>query len=414
MKTLLKIREDRKEEFLDFVKRINKKADKLGLPSISLIFSEREIVPDKINDPTGKRGLMLILLPVLVEGEEPVLAGWRFVAALDHVIEDRAIIDTAASDGEELKSANIVRCKPGEEIDSKWRTARSNCDHCRLVRNRLKTYLLRHESGKMVQVGSTCIGDFLGCGLNPEAAAIYQEELFELQSRNWSEESSGGSGPKAIETDKALAATAAHIRLYGWKSRAQAKNDFRVIPTASQVLGWLFFRSRYASEEERKRWTEAIPIEADTEKAKKAREWALKSIPASDYEHNLKTIASMEIVGIDHLGLATSLVSAYDRAIGEELKRKMAATNSQHFGELKKRGVWEGTIARIKTIDGRYGTTWIVGFQIDGNEAVWFSSNPVEFQIGDKVKISGSVKAHDEYKGVKQTVLTRCKLEKIG
>ena len=49
-----------------------------------------------------------------------------------------------------------------------------------------------------------------------------------------------------------------------------------------------------------------------------------------------------------------------------------------------------------------------------GNVYVWFTSAIFKSRRGDTVKLRGTIKAHDEYKGTKQTVLTRCKVETIS
>ena len=46
----------------------------------------------------------------------------------------------------------------------------------------------------------------------------------------------------------------------------------------------------------------------------------------------------------------------------------------------------------------------------DGNAYVWKTDKDIDHNEGDMVHINGKVKANDEYKGVKQTVLTRCKI----
>jgi hypothetical protein len=60
----------------------------------------------------------------------------------------------------------------------------------------------------------------------------------------------------------------------------------------------------------------------------------------------------------------------------------------------------------------------------DGNIFKWSTSSNLEYTIKDQsysqwhildkgaiVQLSGKIKAHDEYRGQKQTVLTRCKYE---
>jgi hypothetical protein len=52
----------------------------------------------------------------------------------------------------------------------------------------------------------------------------------------------------------------------------------------------------------------------------------------------------------------------------------------------------------------------IVKFIADsGDRFTWFSSSGFNGLQGDHVTLTGTVKKHDEYKGIKQTILTRCK-----
>ena len=56
-----------------------------------------------------------------------------------------------------------------------------------------------------------------------------------------------------------------------------------------------------------------------------------------------------------------------------------------------------------------YGTTFLYRFVDDaGNVFVWKASGA--YNVFDGVTIKGTVKDHSEYQGVKQTVLTRCKI----
>jgi len=45
-----------------------------------------------------------------------------------------------------------------------------------------------------------------------------------------------------------------------------------------------------------------------------------------------------------------------------------------------------------------------------GNEYTWFATGTHEYKVGQVVKGKGTVKAHNDYQGTKQTILTRCKL----
>lgn len=60
---------------------------------------------------------------------------------------------------------------------------------------------------------------------------------------------------------------------------------------------------------------------------------------------------------------------------------------------------------------GEWGDTYLYKFlTADGNVFSWFSS-PRGLAQGDKVILTGTVKDHKEYKGIKETQLTRAKIE---
>ena len=97
--------------------------------------------------------------------------------------------------------------------------------------------------------------------------------------------------------------------------------------------------------------------------------------------------------------------------IREILKAKLPANPSRHLGQVGGKIEVEATFKRTRWYDTQFGTTWIYTFEDnDGNCLVWKTSASIEPREGDKVRIKGTVKEHDEYNGVKQTVLTRCKI----
>lgn len=57
-------------------------------------------------------------------------------------------------------------------------------------------------------------------------------------------------------------------------------------------------------------------------------------------------------------------------------------------------------------------TRYIYKFRIGDDLATWFTTSGKFYQLeeGTKVTLTGTVKKHEEYKGEKQTVLTRCKV----
>ena len=65
---------------------------------------------------------------------------------------------------------------------------------------------------------------------------------------------------------------------------------------------------------------------------------------------------------------------------------------------------------------------WSIFVDDDGNVYVWKTSKDMgycvngywqEFEKGSRLTLTGKIKDHKEYKGVKQTMLTRCKYQQM-
>ena len=70
------------------------------------------------------------------------------------------------------------------------------------------------------------------------------------------------------------------------------------------------------------------------------------------------------------------------------------------------------TLKRKGSFSGRYGLTNVYTFENEiGSIYTWFTSTFLNKEIDETFYIKGTIKKHDEYKGVKTTVLTRVKVE---
>ena len=48
------------------------------------------------------------------------------------------------------------------------------------------------------------------------------------------------------------------------------------------------------------------------------------------------------------------------------------------------------------------------------NVLVWFTSVDLDFEKGQAVDLTGTIKKHEEFRGVKTTQLSRCIIKTIG
>ena len=86
-------------------------------------------------------------------------------------------------------------------------------------------------------------------------------------------------------------------------------------------------------------------------------------------------------------------------------------TPSEWVGTIGDKLVTTVTFVRKGWCDTRFGGSNIYTFRdVDGAELVWFTSVLLDKEIGDTFKIKATVKAHNEYKGKKNTVISRAKI----
>jgi len=402
------------------IEKLNKRAAKLGVQPIVLKVGEpiREEKKVPVSDGFGgyerdpetneilRETVVKITYPVEVEGQAPKYAGWTLVAALEFI----------AANGEN-EAAMFIRTVPGQSLPADFRHADQKCDHCGLIRRRSETFVVRHDDGVLKQVGRQCIADFLG-HQDPERYAQIAEWEFsasdicgEAEEDGWG----GGGGRETIWMPDYLAYVAMSVRTDGWLSRSKARllpEGDRRSPTADRALSAMFEKPSKENPHP------ARPEAEDIEFAGKAVEWLrgtlAKQAELNDYQHNLVVICTRDVVIKKGFGVAASLISTYKREMGFEAERKVRIERegkSEFFGEVGKREVFTLTVLKVIDLQSDFGASHLHRF-VDqkGNIATWFSSSQ-SLEIGKTYQIKGTVKKHEEYKGIKQTMLTRCSIE---
>lgn len=98
----------------------------------------------------------------------------------------------------------------------------------------------------------------------------------------------------------------------------------------------------------------------------------------------------------------------------KELKEHWEANNApetEWFGSIKDKVDLAVTLIRRGSYDTMYGTTFVYTFEdTQGHQLVWKTGTYLDQDMGSQVSLKGTIKAHNEYKGIKQTELTRCKV----
>lgn len=338
-----------------------------------------------------------------ITGEAPSYNGWRFLAAVDS-------IETA--DGYDF----ILRTAPGIEESGVDRSllAAGRCQHCNTTRtNRRYTYLVRNdETGQTVQVGSTCIKDFTGWQGKPVfiSTAEISEQL---------EEHLGGTNTARAEysPETIVAAAWAISRLFGWVPASAVGRT----STRDQVASYLFGSTR-GDRELQHEVAPHIPDAVDM--ARTIITALLEDLQgAGDYVTNLRVCLRAPHVEHRHFGIVVSAIAAYERMTGETERRKAEAEQRaqqrariRYAGSKGEKISVTGTITRLMPFSGSYGYTTKTSMLVivEGSDvaAKMFTAASWAWDVnqGDQVTITGTVKDHEEYNGVQQTVLTRPKL----
>ena len=121
------------------------------------------------------------------------------------------------------------------------------------------------------------------------------------------------------------------------------------------------------------------------------------------------TIAQLKWSDVcDEAGMINETKTA---AIVESI-RYSQVNSGEYVGEIGDRDVFELKIEKVIGLDGYYGhSSMHIMTDANGNTFVWNTATKT-LEVGTTYNLKGTIKDHKEYKGVKQTILTRCTIMK--
>jgi hypothetical protein len=379
---------------LEKIEKINARAAKKGLSGrLDLNVTEVEV---KSEDDMGFE-VVEIMYDVEFTGEAPKHNGWTFLATLDW----------------DENAGLIVRTAPGVHSVDRDGLREGWCDHCQKNRMRRETFLVKNEeTGEEKQIGRQCIKDFLGwdTGISWPSTPADDDEEKEFYGF--------GGGDRDVSTDTVLAYAWACTKAFGFV-RSQ---DYHATPTVQLVRNAI----NPGKDRNSREFAEAMrPLAAEAkEKAAEIRAFILSDdfSGTSEYVLNLKAIAAGKRASSRNFGILVSAPQAWARFNEQTLIRKARSEKPSEWigtapdkaaGIKGSRITFTGMVESIRYIDGLYGATTLyqVRDELSGVIVKWFASNnALGENTGVRVTFRGTVKEHDEYKGIKATVLTRCTL----
>ena len=88
-------------------------------------------------------------------------------------------------------------------------------------------------------------------------------------------------------------------------------------------------------------------------------------------------------------------------------------SKSEYIGSIKERvRDLDVVLTGSREIDGYYGSSTIYTFKEGENVLIWITSSCKDIETGEHLLLTGTVKEHKIYNGVKQTYLSRCIIKK--
>ncbi len=326
---------------------------------------------------------------VTITGEPPRYQGWRFVAAVD-AVEGGTILSYPPGSTAEVPNDQI---RAGE------------CDHCHTTRERRSTVLVAHDdTGQLLQVGRSCLKDFLGHNTLP--VFLTTDEIANTLGGSLS------GTPAAWDVHSVLSYAAAAVEAFGWTPSSASEHGR--VPTRDVVR--LALTGGRGADQLR---DQLAPYLADSQtRAPQVRAYLLAGLTSgSGYEANLVAVLRGDAVDAKQLGLAVSAIPAHQRLTADrsrEASRQEAAQSVDHVGAVGEKVTLSGVVRTALRVDGyTYRSPDSVMLVVDCGTAVAKMTTAAAWaygvHVGDPLTLTGIVKAHTEWNGIKQTVLTRPK-----
>jgi hypothetical protein len=319
------------------------------------------------------------------------------------------------------ENGNVVSRAPGhteDELDPAWQTAASGCQHCGKMRPRHETFLVREvASGAIVQVGSTCMAEYTGFTSGEAAISLF--DLLTFLYNCTKAEYNPERPARQVKALDVLSVACALVREFGYE-KAGSEYEKTDVTTKNRTLA-LFHGGSGVREYidgqwkplRTTTWDDAMQ-EDNRAKAAEVLAYVRNLCGKSDYEANLKVVLGGEWVNEEkHLGFAVSAVAAYDRhqerARLQDLKANLPQT-SEWIGSKGTRIGATVTVASVREISGAYGVTYLIKM-VDqaGHALTWFGSGALALTLkeGQTYDLKMTIKNHNEYKGAKETQVTR-------
>ena len=359
------------------VEKLRKKVNRIRNKGVNVVFivaNEPTFIPSRKFDE-----LYYEAYEVEVQGLYKV-EGWEFVGTIEH-----------------RDSGNVIRCAVSANDDiipERYRTCAPFCEHCGTHRNRKDTYLVRNvETGEFKMRGKQCLMSYTS-GLDATVCAELMSVVNGVDETPEENDDFEGCfmGGCSYVGNRILKTVAYETVLESGYDSFSTK-----IAIANNVFGHCVYNDR-------------------TNELAEIDEWAENVEANSEYMRNAKTMwLSENPYECRDIALIASFINVFLKEKAKNVakaKRANQLANSEYVGEVGKRIEFEVASCRVLYTRSNAGYSYYATdsyvyeiIDANGNVIVWSTTSFVE----EGMKFVATVKSHGEYRGVKQTTVTRGK-----
>ena len=367
--------------------KLNKKAIKLGIEPSHIVSQVDRVVKEKQqNDWTGQSVIVLRHVTDLeIVAHELKYGDYTYIATLDHT----------------LGNLPVVHAVPDGVVPEMYYHAQGDCDHCKMVRQRSRTYIFKDHQG-FKQVGSTCLLDFFG--VDPTASLDWFGSYYGVIDEDYMSKSYQPTHSNVTVLALALAIS----EKSGYVSSKKAiEKDIRA---TKDIVKLILDPPPHVNRDYLKAiWKRSAEL---TTKAEELIVWGVAKFAdeSGDYAHNMRIFLGAEYTKEQYFGYLVSVIGAYNRDL-DQLNKADVGSDNDWLGLVGDKVTINVIVNKVIVSEGNYGLSYIniMTQDMTGNNVVWFGSNKV-LNDGEKVTLKGSIKALNDRDGKKQTILTRCKI----
>lgn len=396
-----RISEDQLVKLSGDINKFNKLADKLGCAHATLTTSEAVLATDphhKVNTITDVSWhLPQIKFFDCILSSDTVIAGdYTFIGAIEYYKSQDEVTFVSLSN---------------KHIPAEYENSLPTCDHCNTKRKRNTTFVLQSNvDGTTVQVGSTCLKDFLGYNASDLLRALKWMCKFTNVTGEYPYSPHSTTLGKFHDKQKRqygvreiLMLTNAVIRIFGYHTASSETH----VPT-SQVVAKM---CEDPDSKEGAFWLAKVNENrldmTDSTMANEVVKWAREDDRVNDYMYSVRSCINSGTITSFRFGILCSAVGSFRAAMQRKIENS-SMYNDNYIGKVGERLGLEVKCIDTKIMNSYYGeTTLHTMVDKDNNVFTWFATSDLEIPKDRFIAIKGTVKKHQTFNDVKQTVLTR-------